>query len=102
MDCYIEWLSGCIRIGPHAHRGWPEGPDPYELSIAFSANKGWATLKGLAIPKTRIIHPDGSVTEQNRYSLREGRDIFDVVHRRCREARLEPIYERIKSNDHSS
>lgn len=96
MDCYIEWLAGLIRIGPDAHRGWPEGPDPYELSVSFSANKGWATLKGLTIPKARIIHPDGSFTEQNRYTVGECREIYNVIHRRCREFGLEPIYERIK------
>lgn len=82
FDAYVEILSGLIRIGPDAHRGWPEGPDPYECSVAFSANKGFATLKGLVVPR--------------KYTLREARDIYDIVHQRCRELGLEPIYERIK------
>lgn len=78
MDAFTEILSGLIRIGPDAHRYG----DPFECSIAFSANKGFATLKGLVVPR--------------KYTLRESRDIFDVVHKRCRELGLEPIYERIK------
>lgn len=81
-DAYIEILAGLVRVGPDAHHGWPEGPDPYELSIAFSANKGWATLKGLVVPR--------------KYSVRESREIFDAVHKACRKLNLEPIYERIK------
>lgn len=79
MDAYIEILSGLIRIGPDAH----VFPNPYECSIAFSANKGFATLKGLVVPR--------------KYTLRESRDIYDIVHQRCRELGLEPIYERIKA-----
>lgn len=82
FDAYTEILAGLIRIGPDAHKGWPGGPDPYELTVAFSANKGFATLKGLVTPRD--------------YSVKEAREIFDIVHLRCRELGLEPIYERIK------
>lgn len=78
FDAYTEILAGLIRIGPESHK-WP---DPYELTVAFSANKGFATLKGLVTPRD--------------YSVKEAREIYDIVYLRCRELGLEPIYERIK------
>lgn len=78
MDAFAEILSGVVRFGEHCHKFG----DPYEGAVTFSSNKGFATLKALVVPK--------------KYSLREARDIYDIVHLRCRELGLEPIFERIR------
>jgi hypothetical protein len=82
---YTEILSGLIRIGPDAHLGWPEGPDPYELTVTFSADKGVATLKGLVTPR--------------KYSFKESREIMNAVQKACQDLHLEPIWERIKHKE---
>lgn len=91
MDCYIEILAGLIRYGPHAHIF----PNPYIGTITFSGDKQVATLKGLVVPKT-IIVTDGVVTEKNRFTFAESREILKTVEEECRALGLAPVYERIK------
>lgn len=90
MDGYLQIHSGLIRIGPDAH----VFPDPYEIAISFSANKGFATLQGLVIPKDRLILPDGTFKECSRYTVGQGREIYDIAHRLCRDYGLTAIFER--------
>lgn len=74
MDAFCEILSGVIRFGPNCHRFG----DPYDGAVAFSANKGFATLKGLTLSR-KLTRAD-----------------YNAVFRACRELGLEPIYERIR------